>query len=188
MHETHRRAARSTRWRHRRIAPPRNTTKKGTTERPSGIRNERWNGRTTLTSLQKRPTTSRGRWRVSKCLLVTTTDRITRTTNGPLSCTIVPPTLIEAPRKPMRNKTHQTGQELSRRALEHSQQAYEQTEQTHRTAVNEHGVATFGHAEIAALAHTLWESRGSPVGSAEEDWFHAAQELRARGEGPRKGT
>ena len=83
---------------------------------------------------------------------------------------------------------HQTGQELSRRALEHSQQAYAQTEQTHRNAVNEHGIASFGHSEIAALAHALWESRGSPEGSPEEDWFRAAQELRARGEGLRKGV
>ena len=50
------------------------------------------------------------------------------------------------------------------------------------TAVNEHGIATFGHEDIAALAHTLWQARGCPEGSPEEDWFHAAHELRARGE------
>jgi len=81
---------------------------------------------------------------------------------------------------------HQTGQELSRRALEHSQQAYQHTEQAHQRPMNEHGIATFGHSEIAALAHTLWQARGCPEGSPEEDWFHAAQELRARCEGPRK--
>ena len=48
--------------------------------------------------------------------------------------------------------------------------------------VNEHGFAVFGHQDIAALAHALWESRGCPEGSPEEDWFRAAQELRARGE------
>jgi hypothetical protein len=77
---------------------------------------------------------------------------------------------------------HQTGQDRSRRALEHSTQAYEHTEQAPRDAVNEHGVAIFGHKEIAALAHALWQARGCPEGSPEEDWFHAAQELRARGE------
>jgi Protein of unknown function (DUF2934) len=72
---------------------------------------------------------------------------------------------------------HLTGQELSRQALEHAQKAFQHTEQTHR---NEHGIALFGHDEIAALAHKLWEARGCPQGSPEEDWFHAARELRAR--------
>jgi len=74
----------------------------------------------------------------------------------------------------------QTGQELSRQALEHSQQAYRQTAQTRREAANEHGIATFGHAEIAILAHSLWQARGCPEGSPEQDWFLAAHELRAR--------
>ena len=83
---------------------------------------------------------------------------------------------------------HETGQELSRRALEHSQQAFQHTEQTHRAAVNEHGVATFGHQDIAVLAHALWEARGCPEGSPEDDWLRAAHELRARGEGPQKSA
>ena len=49
--------------------------------------------------------------------------------------------------------------------------------------MNEHGIATFGHEDIAALAHALWQARGCPEGSPEEDWFQAAQELRARSEG-----
>jgi hypothetical protein len=82
---------------------------------------------------------------------------------------------------------HQTGQELSRRALEHSQQAYQHTEQANRDTVNEHGIAVFGHEDIAVLAHALWEARGRPEGSSEEDWFRAVQELRARNEGlPRR--
>ena len=81
---------------------------------------------------------------------------------------------------------HQTGHERSRRALEHSQQAYQHSEQAHQDAVNEHGIAMFGHQEIAVLAHALWQARGCPEGSPEEDWFHAAQELRARGEGLQK--
>ncbi|HLK64100.1 MAG TPA: DUF2934 domain-containing protein [Bryobacteraceae bacterium] len=79
---------------------------------------------------------------------------------------------------------HQTGQELSRRALEHSEQAHEHTGQTH--AVNEHGIALFGHEEIAVLAHALWEARGCPEGSPDEDWFQAAKELRARAENHEK--
>jgi hypothetical protein len=77
---------------------------------------------------------------------------------------------------------HQTGQELSRQALEHSQEAFEQTGQVHRRAVNEHGIAIFGHEDIATLAYALWQGRGGRDGSPEEDWFHAAQELRARSE------
>ena len=30
---------------------------------------------------------------------------------------------------------------------------------------------------VAELAYTLWESRGCPIGSPEEDWFKAGQEL-----------
>src|ERR1035438_6470046 len=81
---------------------------------------------------------------------------------------------------------HQTGQERSRQALEHPQQAYQHTEETQRNAVNEHGIALFGHEDIAALAHKLWQARGCPEGSPEEDWFHAAEELRARAGGLQK--
>jgi len=81
---------------------------------------------------------------------------------------------------------HQTGQELSRRALEHSQQAHEHTTKVHQNTVNEHGIATFGHQDTASLAYTLWQARGCPEGSADEDWFQAVQELRTRAEGHRK--
>jgi|SRR5271157_1528806 len=77
---------------------------------------------------------------------------------------------------------HQTGQELSRQALEHSPQSHQHTGQAHRDEVNEHGFAIFRHADIAALAYALWEARGRPEGSPDEDWFHAAQQLRARSE------
>jgi hypothetical protein len=43
-----------------------------------------------------------------------------------------------------------------------------------------HGIAAFGHADIAALAYEHWQARGCPHGSAQEDWFHAAEELRSR--------
>ena len=81
---------------------------------------------------------------------------------------------------------HQTGQERSRQALEHSQIAYQHTGEAHRDAVNEHGVALFGHEDIATLAHRLWQDRGCPDGSPDEDWFHAAHELRARAGGLQK--
>jgi len=77
---------------------------------------------------------------------------------------------------------HQTGQELSRRALEHSQQAHQHTEQMYLKSVNEHGFTTFGHEDTATLAHSLWQARGCPEGSPEEDWFSAAHALRARAE------
>jgi hypothetical protein len=32
--------------------------------------------------------------------------------------------------------------------------------------------------QIAALAHALWNERGCPEGSPEEDWFKAEQEIR----------
>lgn len=31
--------------------------------------------------------------------------------------------------------------------------------------------------DVARLAYALWQSRGCPVGSPEEDWFRAEQEL-----------
>jgi len=31
--------------------------------------------------------------------------------------------------------------------------------------------------EIAALAYQLWNDRGCPIGSPEEDWFRAEMEL-----------
>ena len=34
--------------------------------------------------------------------------------------------------------------------------------------------------EIERLAHAYWAARGCPSGSAEEDWFRAEQEVRAR--------
>jgi hypothetical protein len=33
------------------------------------------------------------------------------------------------------------------------------------------------HDEIARLAYVLWEARGRPEGSAEEDWIRAEEEL-----------
>jgi Protein of unknown function (DUF2934) len=71
---------------------------------------------------------------------------------------------------------HLTGQEHSRQALEHSQDAHEQTQ----AATIGHGIAAFGHDDIAALARELWQARGCPDGSPQEDWFRAVEELRSR--------
>jgi Protein of unknown function (DUF2934) len=73
---------------------------------------------------------------------------------------------------------HLTGPELSRQAHEHFQHAHQRNEEP---AVG-HGVATFGHDDIAALAYELWQTRGRPNGSPEEDWFHAEEVLRSRTE------
>jgi len=34
------------------------------------------------------------------------------------------------------------------------------------------------HEEIALRAHRLWVERGCPIGSPEEDWFRAEEEIR----------
>jgi hypothetical protein len=45
------------------------------------------------------------------------------------------------------------------------------------------------HEEIALRAYRLWEERGSPAGSPEEDWFRAEQEIRSeRRESQTAGT
>jgi hypothetical protein len=62
-----------------------------------------------------------------------------------------------------------TGSEHSRQAFEHSQRAHQQTQSMN-----------FGHAEIAAMAHKLWEARGCPAGSPHEDWLHALEVLRSK--------
>jgi len=39
------------------------------------------------------------------------------------------------------------------------------------------------HEQTALLAYALWQQRGCPEGSSEEDWFRAEQELLAPSEG-----
>jgi len=69
---------------------------------------------------------------------------------------------------------HLTAHELSGQAHESSQNAHRQT----HAAAADHGLETFGHSDIAALAHQYWQARGCPQGSSDEDWFHAVRELR----------
>jgi Protein of unknown function (DUF2934) len=66
--------------------------------------------------------------------------------------------------------------EHSGQALDHSQAADKLT----KAVACGYGVMTFGHDEIATLAYGLWQVRGCPYGSPEEDWLHAERELRAR--------
>jgi hypothetical protein len=66
---------------------------------------------------------------------------------------------------------HLKPHELSRLSEEHNQ-AQEQPSVGH-------GMHSFGHKEIAALAHELWQGRGCPEGSADEDWNEAVKQLRA---------
>ncbi len=67
---------------------------------------------------------------------------------------------------------HLSAHEQTRQSLEHLHGAHQTTP--------EQGAYTFGHAEIAALAYELWQARGCPEGSPEQDWHEAAKELRAR--------
>ena len=39
------------------------------------------------------------------------------------------------------------------------------------------------HEQIAALAYALWQARGCPEGSPDEDWLRAEQELTTTHEG-----
>jgi hypothetical protein len=68
---------------------------------------------------------------------------------------------------------HQTGHEHSRQQLEHVPEA-------HNGHAAGHGIIPFGHDETAVLAHQLWQARGCPEGSPDEDWFHAVKALRSR--------
>jgi len=77
---------------------------------------------------------------------------------------------------------HETGQELSRQALAHSQRAFQHIADTHSEMANEQSSEVDGHADAAALAHKLWQARGCPEGSAQQNCFQAAQVLRVRAE------
>lgn len=71
---------------------------------------------------------------------------------------------------------HLTGSEHTRQAGEHAANGHTQT----GPATVGHGILAFGHDDIAARAHELWQARGCPEGSPGEDWFQAVKELRGR--------
>ena len=61
---------------------------------------------------------------------------------------------------------HLTGHEQSRLAL--AQQAQVHPENARQ--------GTDAHAEVHVLAHRLWEARGCPLGSPDQDWFEAVKQ------------
>ena len=67
---------------------------------------------------------------------------------------------------------HLTPHEQSRQEHEHGH--------AHDAHERQNGHHSFGHREIAALAHELWQARGCPEGSPEVDWHEAVKELRLR--------
>ncbi len=69
---------------------------------------------------------------------------------------------------------HLTGSEHSRQDEERFHGAHAHTE----SAAADRN--RFSHDDIVALAHKLWQERGCPEGSPDEDWFHAAEQLRAK--------
>jgi Protein of unknown function (DUF2934) len=71
---------------------------------------------------------------------------------------------------------HATAGEQSHKELEHVRDGQPHV---HETTVG-HGIAAFGHNDIAALAYQLWEARGCPEGSPDEDWSEAVKQLRLR--------
>jgi hypothetical protein len=75
---------------------------------------------------------------------------------------------------------HETPHEQTRQAQEHSPDASAPAEKDVHGPTGKHGLVTFGHAEIAALAHRLWEERGRPEGTADEDWHQAVAQLRSQ--------
>lgn len=68
-------------------------------------------------------------------------------------------------------------------------QAVPQTERTRRDAT-----ANITSDKVAELAYRLWNERGCPIGSPDEDWFKAEAELTSHwelfsgAEGGRKGN
>lgn len=73
---------------------------------------------------------------------------------------------------------HLTGNELSRRALEHSETAYEQTREVQREKIEGVLHPHVSSRDVSALAHQMWEERGCPEGTPELDWFRAMNQLR----------
>ena len=40
-----------------------------------------------------------------------------------------------------------------------------------------HQLSNAQHEEVEKLAYQLWEERGEPIGSPDDDWFRAEEEL-----------
>jgi hypothetical protein len=118
-----------------------------------GIRNEHWSTRITLTNWPRRP------HQVGREYLIMSTryndgshddnhQRAAELDDGAAHAHRVA--------EQQGKEDHQTGHEHSRQALEHSQDAHEHSNSTK----GEHGIAAFGHDDIASLAHEFWRARG----------------------------
>jgi hypothetical protein len=77
---------------------------------------------------------------------------------------------------------HLTGNELTRKALEHSKAAFDKSSALQAAIFNRRPIAMFSHDDIASHAYKLWLDRGSPKGSQDQDWQEATRQLRARAE------
>jgi hypothetical protein len=79
---------------------------------------------------------------------------------------------------------HLSGHELSRQALEHSNTAHDHSLGIHQKAKTDHVVIVRAHEareeDIRILAYKLWQARGCPHGSSQEDWFRAVEQLTPR--------
>lgn len=83
---------------------------------------------------------------------------------------------------------HLTPHEETRHAMEHSRDSPNDFSGGDVPATVGHGVAAFGHRDIAARAYQLWQARGCPEGSPELDWFQAVKELRSNAAGNHSGA
>jgi Protein of unknown function (DUF2934) len=50
--------------------------------------------------------------------------------------------------------------------------------------VNPAAVEIVTESQIAARAYELWQERGRPIGSDQEDWLQAERELKSRNKSP----
>jgi hypothetical protein len=79
---------------------------------------------------------------------------------------------------------HLTGHEHSRQALEHSNTAYQHSLGMREKAKTDHIVTVrvqeSRQEDLPVLAYKLWQVRGCPEGSPQEDWFRAVKELESR--------
>lgn len=79
---------------------------------------------------------------------------------------------------------HLTGQQTSRHKPEHSTTAYLQAQWENRISWMEYGVSEVSRElreeDIAAFAYELWQLRGCPEGSPQEDWYRAVTALNSR--------
>jgi hypothetical protein len=79
---------------------------------------------------------------------------------------------------------HLTGHEQSRQALEHSNTAHQHSMEVEQKTRTDHVAIVrpqkAREEDIPSLAYKLWQARGCPEGSSQEDWFRAVEELQSR--------